>query len=527
MAVTKIWDVRGRLDQPIRYVENPEKTENPDYGIGTDEHMNPTDPDVQSLTDVMRYAENEEKTEYHFYVSGVNCYSDTARDQFLTVKQQFAKEGGIIAYHAYQSFAPEETTPEVAHQIGVELAQKLWGDRFQVVVATHLNTHCLHNHFVINSVSYRDGKRYHDCKETYRLLQKTSDEICKAHGLSVIEHPSGERHSRRANVMTEKKEPTCFALCRQAVDEAIRESRSMFAFEKNLRAKGYRVQTNPNRKYWTITPMGDRRPIRMKRLGEDYTNERIEERIREQSWQPETPQKPQDQNLVSRLVSRTEEQNSWSGLASGTEDQIPWGLLASGTEDQIPRSRFTSEPVRRNPVSLSARRRKDTYPRAGHLPKGAEEFLKMTSSLYRRYLYYCYLLGAFPEYPRNVWKVPVSLRKDLVHLRKLQEEVHLLGSRRIGTMEELDAYEAEITEQMDALADRRREVAGILRRKLSEEDAMELKQERSELTAKLKDLRHQKKLMEDIRERSCERMQTLERAIREEKTEDKKGRETL
>ena len=141
MAVTKIWPVRGRLDHPIDYAMNPEKTEAKLV------------PD--SLEDVMSYAVNEEKTEKRSYVSGINCTPAIARSEFQIVKDQFAKPAGIIAYHAYQSFSEGEVTPAEAHAIGKEFAQRVWGDNFQVVVATHLNTHCLHNHFVVNSVSFK------------------------------------------------------------------------------------------------------------------------------------------------------------------------------------------------------------------------------------------------------------------------------------------------------------------------------------------------------------------------------------
>ncbi len=141
MAVTKIWAIKATLEKPIEYIKNPEKTINPEFGKDQDE----------SLTDVIEYASNEDKTERRFYVSGLNCSSDFARTEFVTVKKQFGKEGGIVAFHGYQSFAKGETTPEEAHAIGKELAMSLWGDKYQVVVATHLNTDCLHNHFVFNS----------------------------------------------------------------------------------------------------------------------------------------------------------------------------------------------------------------------------------------------------------------------------------------------------------------------------------------------------------------------------------------
>ena len=270
MAVTKIWDIRGNLSNSLRYVQNAEKTYNPDF-----------DSDLQTLGDVMSYAENEEKTEKKYYVSALNCNTTCAREQFINVKKAFDKEGGIIAYHAYQSFAPDETTPEQAHRIGVELAERLWGDRFQVIVATHLNSHCLHNHFVINSVSFRDGGRYHDCRDTYRILRQTSDEICKAHGLSVVEQPHNVKDPTYLHRADMAGMPTRHNLARQAIDEAISKSCTMREFEMYLRRLGYSTQFNPRRKYWTITPAGNSKPIRLARLGEEYTNERIMERVRE------------------------------------------------------------------------------------------------------------------------------------------------------------------------------------------------------------------------------------------------------
>ena len=160
MAVCEIWDVRGRLDHPIDYAENPEKTANPKY----------TEADLQALGDVMKYATNGDKTEKQFFVTGVNCDTATARDEMLIAKMQWSDESEIVCYHGFQSFKHGEVTPEVAHEVGVKLAEKMWGDRFQVIVATHLNTECLHNHFVVNSVSFLDGKHYHDNKANLRLL---------------------------------------------------------------------------------------------------------------------------------------------------------------------------------------------------------------------------------------------------------------------------------------------------------------------------------------------------------------------
>ena len=274
MAVCEIWDVRGRLDHPIDYAENPEKTINPKY----------TETELQALVDVMEYATNQYKTEKRYFVTGVNCDTACARDEMMIAKQQWNDESEIVCYHGFQSFKHGEITPETAHEVGVKLAEKMWGDRFQVVVATHLNTECLHNHFVVNSVSFVDGKHYHDNKANLRLLRKRSDELCREYSLSVIEHPSGKKKPYALYQAEKQGLPTRDAVARQAVDEAISKSFTLRDFDRQMAEMGYRCSFDPNHKYWTIMGKGWKRPKRLYRLGEDYTNERIMERINENSY---------------------------------------------------------------------------------------------------------------------------------------------------------------------------------------------------------------------------------------------------
>ena len=274
MAVCEIWDVRGRLDHPIDYAENPEKTANPKY----------TDADLQAMVDVMEYATNKDKTEQRFFVTGVNCDPTTARDEMMIAKTQWNDTSEIVCYHGFQSFKHGEVTPEVAHEVGVKLAEKMWGDRFQVIVATHLNTDCLHNHFVVNSVSFTDGKHYHDNKANLKLLRQRSDELCREYALSVIEHPSGKKKPYALYQAEKEGRPTRDNVARQAVDEAIGKSFTLKDFDRLMAEMGYRVSFDPNRKYWTITGKGWQRPKRLYRLGEDYTNDRIMERIKENSY---------------------------------------------------------------------------------------------------------------------------------------------------------------------------------------------------------------------------------------------------
>ena len=151
MAVTKLWAVKVRLGAVLDYATNPEKTDKTLKEYSLD--------DYQALRDVLAYAKDEEKTEHEYFCEGINCNVDNAREQFVSVKEGFGKADGIQAYHGYLSFKEQDITPELAQKIGMEFANEVWGERFQVVVTTHLNTKHLHCHFVINSVSYVDGKR--------------------------------------------------------------------------------------------------------------------------------------------------------------------------------------------------------------------------------------------------------------------------------------------------------------------------------------------------------------------------------
>ena len=270
MAVTKIWPVRGKPDSPLKYISNELKTENPRWDKTS----------LGNLTDVMHYAVDADKTEKQFFVTGINCSVEIARDQFVTVKKQFAKEDGIVAYHGYQSFAEDEVTPEQAHTIGVEFAERVWGDSYQVVVATHLNTEHIHNHFVINSVSFKHGRRLRE-KQWYEL-NKISDEICQKYGLSIVERPEGKGLPKYFYDAEKTGASTRLNVARKAVDEAISISTNLREFEIAMKSMGYSCSFGPNKKYWTIKMSSWKKPMRLFRMGEEYSNERLMERIAEE-----------------------------------------------------------------------------------------------------------------------------------------------------------------------------------------------------------------------------------------------------
>ena len=152
MATTKIWAIKDSLSRVLQYAANPDKTV------------------LSDLKAVLHYAESSDKTanEETCFVTGVNCHADTAFEEMLAVQERFGKTGRNVAYHAYQSFKTGEVTPELCHQLGIELAKRMWGSDHQVLVATHLNTGTLHNHFVINSINI---KRH----EAFTLLRRTEN----------------------------------------------------------------------------------------------------------------------------------------------------------------------------------------------------------------------------------------------------------------------------------------------------------------------------------------------------------------
>ncbi len=268
MATTAIWDVTDRLDRVIDYATNPQKTENLDF----------SSPDFQGLRNLLDYTQQDAKTEKQFYVTGINCDIDTACEQMGRTKLQFQKTDGILAFHGYQAFAPGEATPETAHAIGVKLAKELWGERFEVVVSTHLDKQHLHNHFVLNSVSFTDGKRYYDNNATYALMRQASDRLCREYSLSVIENPKRGKGKHYAEWKAEQEgKPTWRGLIREDVDKAIAASMTFTQFIAALRGQGYEVKTGV--KYIAVRPPGKERFVRLKTLGDDYAEEAIKQRI--------------------------------------------------------------------------------------------------------------------------------------------------------------------------------------------------------------------------------------------------------
>jgi len=318
MATTSIWSVKGWLGKVVIYVENPDKTDNPKYF----EKQDMTGRDAQGLSDVIDYAVNTNKTklanEIHEvmrrYVSGVNCSPATARDEMMAVKIRYGKDEGVMAYHGYQSFAPGEADPDMAHEIGIQLAKRLWGERFQVIVATHLDKfNHLHNHFVVNTVSFADGLRYHRTEKDYYDMQKASDELCREYGLSVIENPKRGKSKQYGEWRAEREgKPTWRSLIKADVDKAIAESMTDRQFFYHLRNQGYEIKTGRD---ISVKPPGKERFFRLARnFGDEYTFDSICRRILSHS-RPKSPLPvPQNPPITAVLHGNLKTAKKMGGL---------------------------------------------------------------------------------------------------------------------------------------------------------------------------------------------------------------------
>lgn len=259
MATTKLWHIKGRLKDLLAYVENPEKTMS-------------EKPNLQPLWDVLSYVQRPTATEQGEYVTAVNCLKEIALQQMIQTKKRFAKEDKYIAWHGYQSFQPGEVTPELCHKIGVRLAKEMWGDRFQIIVTTHLDKDHLHNHFCFNSVSFRDGGKYNYSKVEQRRLRDLSDSLCHEYGLSVIKNPH-KAPSRQVWLDEKAGKPTRYNVYREDVHEAIIYSRNPRLMEAYLRRKGY--ITDFTGKHWKLRLPQYEHFTRLDTLDERWTTQEI------------------------------------------------------------------------------------------------------------------------------------------------------------------------------------------------------------------------------------------------------------
>ncbi len=265
MATTGFWPVRGRLKEVIDYANNPDKTTAKEY----------LDEDLYAA---IRYVENDDKTDQTMFVSGINCSKHNAYNEMIAVKRRFGERGKNIAYHGYQSFAEGEVTPDEAHAIGMETARQMWGARYQVVVTTHLNTDNIHNHFVINSVSFVDGKKFRNGIGDRLELRKISDSICAAKNKSVIQSHKFYSNKKEYWIRNSGK-LTHRDMLRRDVDETLSKCCTFKEFEYYLKCLGYRFERDFRYEHPSVIADGWKRAVCISGLGEKYSREAMRQKL--------------------------------------------------------------------------------------------------------------------------------------------------------------------------------------------------------------------------------------------------------
>ena len=449
MAVTSIWPIKGRVDKVINYARNPEKT-----------HDKKSLLRLHEIEGVIEYAADEMKTETRALVTCLNLSSEeNAAKEFMEVKHRYGKEDGRVCYHGYQSFKADEVDADTADNIGVALAKELWGDRFQVVIATHCNTGHYHNHFVINSVSDVDGLKFYNSPEDYRHMREVSDRLCREARISVIENPDGKKKNYGEWVAEKNGKPTVSDTIRADIDRAILASTTERDFINVMKEMGYKIETKTEtgapRQHPIVIPYGRKKHFRLNKLGEFYELESIKQRI---------------QNNIRKRVPFPEVKE---------DKKAPY------------------------------------Y----HYKEKAQK----ATGLYALYLYYCYELHIIVHKPASIKKVSVFLREDVTKLDQYIAQADFLGRTGITTTEELLSYKADKEALIKTLDNERKGLKNKQRqcaRRNDEKGAAGIKAQVDVITSEMSTIRKEIKLCTAIAERSARVQENLE-DIRQQESERK------
>lgn len=226
MATTSIWSIKNNLKQSINYIINPEKTINKDYGTSSYSYLE------------IENTENNYKNEKVCYVSSMNCSERNPYEDMLFTKEEYGKANGILAFHGYQSFKEGEVTSDIAHEIGVKFAEEMFKD-FEVVVATHQNTNHIHNHFIVNSVSFKNGKKYNNNRTNLAKLRHISDSLCAEYGLSTLDEDIGYKNTYKNKVLSDY-----YRILKEDLDNVISYSVTLKQVFDRMRILGYKIYSH-------------------------------------------------------------------------------------------------------------------------------------------------------------------------------------------------------------------------------------------------------------------------------------------
>ena len=239
-------------------------------------------PIKSTLKKALDYIENPDKTDEKLFVSSYGCSDETADIEFQMLLDQAFKKGNNLAHHLIQAFEPGETTPEQAHEIGKQLADEVLQGKYSYVLTTHIDKGHVHNHLIFCAVDMVNHRKYNSNRQSYAYIRRTSDRLCQENGLSVVK-PGKAKGKTYAEWDAQKKGKSWKAKLKIAIDAAIPQAKDFDGFLRLMEAQGYEVKQG---KYISFRALADglrpgqERFTRCKTLGEDYTEERITQRIK-------------------------------------------------------------------------------------------------------------------------------------------------------------------------------------------------------------------------------------------------------
>ena len=430
MAVTGFWPVCGNLSATLKYADNPDKTTPKEY----------LDEDLYAA---LRYVKNDSKTDKQMFVGGINCSKQNACAEMIAVQRRFGMKGKVVGYHGIQSFAAGEVTPEQAFEIGKETARRMWGDRYQVLVTVHLNTDNVHCHFVVNPVSFVDGQKFRNKIGDHKELRRISDEICREHGLSVLENSDFYSKGKKKEYWIHKQGKKTHRDClREDIEYCLTYSSNPEEFEKQLHALGYEL----DRVRFSVKAKGWERSVRLAGIG--FSKEVVNARL-------------------------TENRNNSYFYRDEWNTHLPYKPKQFPLDYEIRRLQFTVE---------------HSYDTA-------------TVLVDTLFLILIEIIAIVTQMPDVIFLSP-DLRDAARDIEQYRADYHFLKSNDIHTIPELSGNIAATKAQITSLENERSKADNARRRAHSPVEKQSAKERRKTITAEISPLREQLKRAEKIMEES-------------------------
>ncbi len=444
MAQTKIWAKKSDIGESVRYVLNPEKTKAKSQKLFSDE-----------ITYITEKHISDGEIETVYLTAAWNCTESNAPEKMMLTKEIWnhgddTNNDRILVYHMDQSFKPGEITPDLAYQIGCAFVEKVFAGRYEVVMGTHIDKAHIHNHFLINAVSFVDGKRLRNESSGIRSfyfaqIRKISDELCREHSLSVIGETTPRKYYRDKtghyttwNDYDKKREATKRDLIRKDFDSLLPLSISFPDFLSQLREMGYSIKIG-NVKHMAVKKNQNDRYVRVRSLGFGYDEETLRDRI-------EHPE------LYEKLPSHIDGQSYWT--------------------NRIPATSYRGTC-------------------SGHM--SYRDMRK--SGLVRTYYQYLYLLGRRPTDSR-----PYRNYEQLRQYRKISNHFSYLLSNNIQSRSELDSRIEDLENKLRGALFQRNAIYRDINRPENQfpEDQEYFKQRKEDANRCIKVLRREISICKDI-----------------------------